>query len=148
MLILIAVGYPGVLLLSVTMLYASYFVLHDKDSSVGLLLDAILGGLLGVLAAWIFFEALRGWRSIFTPYLLDQAGVRVGSNVTDRVLSWGDLRFVRYRRLLGQLELRFETYPRLVILYNVDMDRNRMSLKTAMSMIEEQHSTPIRHSFL
>jgi hypothetical protein len=72
----------------------------------------------------------------------------VGSHPTEALLKRSDLRTVRYRNVLAQIELRFDGFPHVVMLYNVEMDINRRSQKAALLMIQKNSNAPIERSFL
>ncbi len=146
MLILIVAGFPILLTLSILLPYASYMLLRKEHLNAALRLDAVLVGVIGISFGWLVLSGLRGWRSFFAAYSLECTGLRVARPSSDTFLRWSDLGTVRYRKILGQIELHFTGYPHLVILNNVDMNLKRQSLNAALVMIQGACTTKIRRS--
>jgi hypothetical protein len=136
MLVLISLGFPLLLVLCCVLLWASYTLLGEDGLSPFERLNAVVVGFLGVFLGLVLFLAVRDWRSLFTSYLLSRSGLLVASSGGDALLPWTQLRSSRYRKALARIELRFDDYPHLIILNNVDMDVERKMLGAAKEMIE------------
>ena len=145
-LIMMAAGVPILVLASTALIYASYLSLFTQHALATERLESALAGALGIGFYLLLFEGLRNWRSILASYSLDHTGVWVGRPPMQTVLKWTDLRSARYRRGLGQIELRFEGYPHLVVLYNVSMDINRAAMHAALALIEGVRSGLVKRS--
>lgn len=145
---LIVGGFPVLFALSIILPCSCYLMLRKMHLSVAMRLDAAFVGALGMAFGYLLFSALRSWRSLFESYFLDEDGLRIESRTTDILLEWGDLRAAHYKKLFGQIYLRFDQYPHSIVLNNTDMDIARSSLVAALGMIERKWSKPVSRSLL
>lgn len=122
-------------------------LLLSRPLSVGMKLDALFVGGLGIAFGWVLVVAVQCWHSYLTVYEVNRDGIkaRLGSVVTFN--SWDHLKSARYRRSLGQIDIEFTGESRRVVLNNVDMNMQRRRVLSAFALIEEIAPTRVRRSF-
>jgi len=108
--------------------------------------DAAFVGTLGVSFGWITALTLRTWYSVLTTYVVDTTGIQVRFFSSSTFLDWERLEAARYRKLVGQLDLRFRDFPRLVVLTNVDRNWDRRTVLGAVSLVEQQTQVRVKRS--
>lgn len=136
MLVVMSVGFPLLGTMAVLFAYLPLYLMRRTDLGIGMKFDVMLCGALGVFFLWIFLAAARCWRSYFSIYTVDINGIRVRFFSSETFLGWNQLSSARYRRALGQIELRFVGFPYLVVLNNVDMNSQRKTVRAALGLIE------------
>jgi hypothetical protein len=80
--------------------------------------------------------------------IVDASGINVRFFSSETTLRWDQLRDARYRKALGQIDLRFDGFPHLVVLNNVDMNRQRKTVQAALLLIESMLPGRLRRSFI
>lgn len=147
--ILMCAGLPILVALCVVLPWIFFYILQQATHfTLEIRIDAVAVGIIGVALIWILFMVSRTWYAFFTEYLVSEAGIKVRFFSSDESLVWDDLSTVHYRRLLGQIELRFHKYPRLVVLNNVDMNTRRKTLRSALTLIKQMSAVRIQESLI
>jgi hypothetical protein len=147
--IIMCVGFPILVALCVAFPCVSIYLLRrGAHLSLWIRLDAIGIGIIGLSFTWLLFTILRTWYAFFTVYVLNEAGINVRFLSSEIFLSWNQLSAVKYRQALGQIEVRFHEYPRLVVLNNVDMNIERKTLRAGLRLIEEKSNVPIHRTLV
>ncbi len=139
-------GIPILTVLSLVLSAASIWLLVSPDVSIGMKFDAAFVGTLGVSFGWITALTLRTWYSVLTTYVVDTTGIQVRFFSSSTFLDWERLEAARYRKLVGQLDLRFRDFPRLVVLTNVDRNWDRRTVLGAVSLVEQQTQVRVKRS--
>jgi hypothetical protein len=116
--------------------------------SLGMRLDTVFMIAVGVFFAWISVMFFRAWYSILTKYTVDDSGITIEFLSHETRVPWRELMAARYRKSLGQLELKFKTLSRLVVLTNVDMNWERHTVLAACRCVEERTSVELRRTIL
>jgi hypothetical protein len=136
-------GFPLLAILSPGLVVAAAYVIADASAPMDLRVQTILLIPIGIFFGVVVVTAARTWYSLLSEYSVSQAGIQVTYFSTILFLHWRDLQEARYRKIFGQLELRFRSYPRLVVLTNVDMDWERKTVLAALQLAETAAPIPI-----
>jgi hypothetical protein len=144
--VLVFLGIPLLAIMGPGMIILSVYVIADASAPVGLRIQTILMIPLGVLFSVIPVMAARTWYSVLSEYSVSQAGIKITFFSAVVFLYWRDLEGGRYRKAFGQLELRFRSYPRLVVLSNVDMNWERGTVLAALQLAETAAHTPLKRT--
>ena len=123
-----------------------YLLRRGAHLSSGVKLDAALFSIMGLCLLWLFYMILRTWYAFLTVYEVSEEGITASFFSSEDFLPWNQLSAARYRQLLGQLELRFNSFHRLVVLNNVDMNRRRTTLLAGLRMIEQVSGVTVRRT--
>jgi hypothetical protein len=127
---------------------ASVYLLTQTEMSLGMRIDAVFMIAVGVFFAWISVMFFRTWYSILTKYTVDISGITIEFFSHQTRVTWGELMAAQYRKSLGQLELKFKTSSRLVVLTNVDLNWERNTVLSACRYVEESTSVELRKTVL
>ena len=146
--VLAVLGAPLLPMLAVLLPSASIFVLIRTHLSLELWLHAAVAFGLGIVFAWVAAMFFRTWYSVITDYTVDEVGINIKFLSDARYVTWSELRAAHYRRLVGQLELRFEPLTRLVVLTNVDLDWERRTVLAARRFVEDKTAIEVKQSIL
>jgi hypothetical protein len=147
-LLVMCAGFPLLGGMGILFLLLPFLPMRRTQLSVGMKADVIFCAALGVLFIWICLIAVRCWRSYFSVYIVDASGINVRFFSSETTLRWDQLRDARYRKALGQIDLRFDGFPHLVVLNNVDMNRQRKTVQAALLLIESMLPGRLKRSFI
>lgn len=125
---------------------AVYLIRHRAHLSLEMKLDLTVFGFMGLWFLWLVGMILRTWYTFLTVYVLTESGVTVNFFSSETFLPWTQLSTARYRRAMGQLELRFHAFPRFVVLNNVDMNMRRATLLAGLRLVERMSRLTIRRT--
>lgn len=97
-------GFPILFAMAIIFPCVSVYLLM-RPLSLGMKLDAIIMGGMGLAFGWIGFIGLRTWYSFFTVYEVDRQGIKARLRSVATFYPWEHLKSARYRKAFGQIDI-------------------------------------------
>jgi len=147
--IVVFVGLPLLTGLGPLMATAGIYLLYDPGGNFAKRAPGLLCIPLAIFPFWMVWETIRIWSSIFSAYSLDSNGIEVERKNIKTFLAWDRLLDVRYRiGLGGQTELKFQDFPGIVALNNVDLSADRKTINAALRLLEQVYPRGVRRTLI